>query len=184
MTLSGTSCLIDVDTLIAKDKVVPAFGGLEEACGKACMDWYADYYKVNWPHADNESGEGPAVDVMEDNMLYIADGLRFSKNKTNLLPVSLKNKDQIVGFQLDVVLPEGMSLALNNKGKYDITKTERAEYHSLSSNVLEDGSIRIVGTSMDNDIIPDVDGVLVNIGVEVADWLANGEYAKIGRAHV
>ena len=52
MTLSGTHCLIDVDTLINKNKVVPAFDGLEEACGKACMDWYADYYQVDWAHAD------------------------------------------------------------------------------------------------------------------------------------
>lgn len=56
MTLSGTACLIDIDTLLAKNKVVPAFGGLEEACGKACMDWYADYYNVNWPHADFQNG--------------------------------------------------------------------------------------------------------------------------------
>ena len=54
MTLSGTGCLIDIDTLLTKKKVVPAFDGLEEACGKACMDWYADYYQVDWPHADNE----------------------------------------------------------------------------------------------------------------------------------
>ena len=52
MTLSGTACLIDIDTLLNKNKVVPAFGGLEEACGKACMDWYADYYTKDWPHAD------------------------------------------------------------------------------------------------------------------------------------
>ena len=54
MTLSGTSCLIDVDQLLKDGSVVPAFGGLEEACGKACMDWYADYYLVDWPHADDE----------------------------------------------------------------------------------------------------------------------------------
>jgi len=24
--------------------VVPAFGGEPEACGKACMDWYEEYY--------------------------------------------------------------------------------------------------------------------------------------------
>lgn len=52
MTLSGTGCLIDVDTLIATGKVVPAFGGYEEACGKACMDWYAEYYEENWPRPD------------------------------------------------------------------------------------------------------------------------------------
>ncbi len=52
MTLSGTSCLIDVDQLLADGSVVPAFDGYEEACGKACMDWYAEYYEVDWPHAD------------------------------------------------------------------------------------------------------------------------------------
>ena len=56
MTLSGTACLIDIDELINNNNVVPAFGGLEEACGKACMDWYAEYYKVDWPHADVQEG--------------------------------------------------------------------------------------------------------------------------------
>lgn len=54
MTLSGTGCLLDIDQLLKDGSVVPAFGGLEEACGKACMDWYADYYQVDWPHADDE----------------------------------------------------------------------------------------------------------------------------------
>ena len=52
MTLSGTACLLDIDTLINKNKVVPAFGGEPEACGKACMDWYAEYYEQNYPKAD------------------------------------------------------------------------------------------------------------------------------------
>ena len=52
MTLSGTGCLIDIDAYLNYNKVTPAFNGLEEACGKACMDWYADYYNVDWPHAD------------------------------------------------------------------------------------------------------------------------------------
>ena len=56
MTLSGTACLIDIDQLLKDGSVVPAFGGVEEACGKACMDWYAEYYQVNWPRADDETG--------------------------------------------------------------------------------------------------------------------------------
>lgn len=58
MTLSGTGCLLDIDRLLAIGQVSPAFNGLEEACGKACMDWYAEYYKVNWPHADEEEETG------------------------------------------------------------------------------------------------------------------------------
>ena len=52
MTLSGSDCLIDVDKLLQTGVAEPAFGGLEEACGKACWDWYADYYTKDWPHAD------------------------------------------------------------------------------------------------------------------------------------
>ena len=52
MTLSGTACLLDIDTLIDKNKVVPAFGGEPEACGAACMEWYAEYYNQNYPKAD------------------------------------------------------------------------------------------------------------------------------------
>ena len=49
MTLSGSHCLIDIDKSIKSGKAEPAFGGLEEACGKACWDWYADWYNVNYP---------------------------------------------------------------------------------------------------------------------------------------
>jgi hypothetical protein len=52
MTLSGTDCLLDVEQLLKDGSVKPAFGGIAEACGKACMDWYAQYYEVDWPHAD------------------------------------------------------------------------------------------------------------------------------------
>ena len=58
MTLSGTGCLLDIDKLLSTNTAYPAFDGLAEACGKACMDWYADYYKVNWPHADDEEETG------------------------------------------------------------------------------------------------------------------------------
>ncbi|MBQ8487532.1 MAG: cellulase family glycosylhydrolase [Prevotella sp.] len=54
MTLSGSDCLIDVPRLLSSGTVTAAFGGNAEACGKACMDWYADYYTVDWPHADDE----------------------------------------------------------------------------------------------------------------------------------
>lgn len=65
MTLSGTGCLIDIDRFLAIGQVSPAFGGLEEACGKACMDWYADYYNVNWPHADDEEETGDAYTLQK-----------------------------------------------------------------------------------------------------------------------
>ena len=52
MTLTHPHDFFDLDKLVADGTVAPAFNGNPEACAKACMDWYADYYKVNWPHAD------------------------------------------------------------------------------------------------------------------------------------
>jgi hypothetical protein len=112
------------------------------------------------------------------NQLYITEGLRFSSSKTNMLPVSLQNDDQIVGFQMDVVLPEGLTVAKNSKNKYIISINEdRAESHSLSANAIDNNTIRIVGTSMSNDEIYGDDGVLLEMGIDVASWVEKGEYA-------
>lgn len=48
MTLTSTGDLIDIDKYLKDGKVVPAFDANPEACGKACMDWYAEYAKDNY----------------------------------------------------------------------------------------------------------------------------------------
>ena len=58
MTLTHPHDFMDLDALFDRNVVTPAFGGNPEACAKACMDWYADYYKVNWAHADDEAETG------------------------------------------------------------------------------------------------------------------------------
>ena len=90
MTLSGTGCLFDIDKLLSTGNVYPAFNGLEEACGKACMDWYAEYYKVNRPHDDDEeetgdfytvqsfSGEKDAYELMIGDNTYLSLKLNYA----------------------------------------------------------------------------------------------------------
>ena len=46
MTLSGTATYLDIDTYLRSYKVTPAFNALEEACGKACFDWYKEWYEA------------------------------------------------------------------------------------------------------------------------------------------
>ena len=66
MTLSGTGCLIDIDQLLADGSVIPAFDGEEEACGKACMDWYAEYFNVDYPHPDDEGTGMKVIGAADD----------------------------------------------------------------------------------------------------------------------
>ena len=52
MTLSGTGCYLDIDEYIKNKKVVPAFPGVDEACGEACFKWYKEYAQVDEPRPE------------------------------------------------------------------------------------------------------------------------------------
>ena len=109
MTLSGTHCLLDVDKLVADGTVTPAFGGLEEACGKACFDWYAEYYKVDYAHPDfknvslSDQGNGkyknPVVmaDFPDPDVIRVGDTFYMVSTTMHLFPGAtiLKSKDLV-----------------------------------------------------------------------------------------
>jgi hypothetical protein len=128
MTLSGTSCLIDVDTLLQKNKVVPAFGGLEEACGKACLDWYADYYNVDWPHDDMEGTPeyetATAIDVVTGlHEMMVGDSLELQFNVTYLNGRKMANASGVTltSAQPQVVTVAGSSLQFKDAGETEVT---------------------------------------------------------------
>lgn len=58
MTLTHPHDFFNLEALVNQNIVEPAFDGNPEACAKACMDWYQDYYLINWPHADDEEETG------------------------------------------------------------------------------------------------------------------------------
>ena len=106
MTLSGTGCLIDIDRLLAIGQVSPAFSGLAEACGKACMDWYADYYNINWPHADDEEETGDAYTLQkieaEPNDIELMTGAeKFVKLIATYVDGHTKNISDIATYTVD-----------------------------------------------------------------------------------
>ena len=62
--------------------------------------------------------------------------------------LSLANKQEIGGFQTDFTVPDGFTVALNSKGKYDITlNADRCVDHVVTTNKLSDGSIRVLAYS-------------------------------------
>ena len=123
MTLSGTGCLLDIDKLLSTGKAYPAFNGLEEACGKACMDWYAEYYKVNYPHADDEAetgdfytvqsfaGEKDAYDLMIGDKAYLSMKLNYADGHT-------KDVSEVATYTIDhpsvVEVKNGYLIALSD----------------------------------------------------------------------
>ncbi|MDY4409310.1 MAG: Ig-like domain-containing protein [Prevotella sp.] len=98
------------------------------------------------------------------------------KNKTIMYPVYLNNEDPVCSFQFDVYLPDGMDIAKNSKDKYDIQFAGRQEdTHSITSNKVSTGAIRVIAFSIANDNFSGKSGALVNIPITIGD-VAKGDY--------
>ena len=98
--------------------------------------------------------------------LYVDD---FSIDEGEKMPMSLKLKNAIdyCSFQCDLFLPDGLTIALNKKGKPDVKlDDDRIDDHTLSVEHASNGSYRLVCTSLSNAAFYENDGPIVNIMVE------------------
>lgn len=116
------------------------------------------------------------IDVSTDNALAM-DNLTGYVGKTIILPILLNNEQQITGLQFDLVLPEGVTVAKKANGKNDITVTERMEEsYSLSSNTMDDGSVRVTGLSGESIPFTGNSGAIVNVVLQVDESVAEGDH--------
>ncbi len=92
------------------------------------------------------------------------------------LVVSMNNTENIVGFQFDLQLPEGVSLATNSNETYAASLTSRKANHSLSVNKVGDNLYRFVSVSMNNTPFTGTEGALVNAKLRIDENIALGNY--------
>ena len=103
------------------------------------------------------------------NILYFGDAPEFMKSQTNELSVNLQNERQIMGCQFDLVLPAGIYLN-------DIYNVWRSERHSVSYNMLTDGTIRVVVVSTDGVPFYDYNGQILSMVFNLDNGLSEGDY--------
>lgn len=115
--------------------------------------------------------EAPTADyAMSITPVYSTSGTSVN------LSVCMTNKNDINGFQFDLVLPEGITAQKNSRGKYVFNIGERGDDHTFSSILREDGSIRVVCTSLENTVFSGNSGEVCQIPVDLAENLINGVY--------
>ena len=134
MTLSGTGCLFDIDKLLSTGNVYPAFNGLEEACGKACMDWYADYYTVNYPHADDEAETGD---------FYTIESLKADQESFDLM---IGDKTKIL---LNVLYRDGHMKDISDVATYEVDQPSVVEVKNGSIRALANGEAQVQASYTD-----------------------------------
>ncbi len=98
------------------------------------------------------------------------------KGKQLVLPIGLTNQKEITGFQLDLYLPAGVTVATNSKGKMIIETTERMDGNYSVSGNQRDGFVRIVGYSADGDAFTGNSGDFLNVTLNIDENMADGDY--------
>jgi len=101
----------------------------------------------------------------------------ISTGGTRQIAIELKNTNkQYEAFQFDLVLPEGISIAKNEKGKFDATlNAERKVDHSLTVQLQEDNSFRFMTYSLGDNAFKGTSGVLVYVMLEAKGGLSLGD---------
>ena len=93
------------------------------------------------------------------------------------LNIELNNTStNLMGWQCDIVLPNGLSLALKSNGKPAATLGSRfsTTEHSISTNVLSNGSYRFIATSLDGEAIPGTSGTIFSVTLQADASLKAG----------
>ena len=168
------------------------------SCGLHCFDYIpstatlyvpygtSDAYKnaEGWNYFNNvEELEAPSTDLtLFTKVLYIesAEGKTGSQAKLSL---KMNNDIPIAGFQCDVEMPEGISVAMDEDEYYLIDlSTERTtakRTNTFDSALQPDGSIRILAGSTKSCAFEGNEGEVATITVNIDENLEEGEYPMI-----
>ena len=123
--------------------------------------------------------KGMAMPVTDDsdaeNVIYV-ENVSGSKNSQVELSVRMRNASDIRGFQFDLYLPEGVTIANNAKASLSSDRLAAGDAHTLMADEMTDGAVRFLCSSMNDENFAGGDGEIATLTVNIADNVANGDY--------
>ena len=118
------------------------------------------------------------VVISEEVKLEVSPEITTEKGVSEFqMPILLTNKEDITGFQCDLYLPDGFSVAKDEYDDYliDVARTT-TKRHSIAIREMPDGALRIVLSSMINATFSGNSGAVLNVTVRVGNDIALGSY--------
>lgn len=105
----------------------------------------------------------------EENTLF-AEDVSVCRGGKVVLPIILKNTDDVRLFQFDLTLPTGVTVATNENSELQAELTSRAgTSHSLSCIPLDNGDYRFIVSQNNQQVFSGNDGAVANITLAVAN---------------
>lgn len=132
------------------------------------------------PGEDLNPNPDPEPVVTDKDKLEVGN-VMASKGNTASIGINLINEStDLTAYQFDLILPAGVTLATNDKGKYLVTKTSRYDDDNQTLNVSKvegsDNTYRIVCFSMSNDKITGTSGAILNAVLAIDANIVDGTY--------
>lgn len=123
----------------------------------------------------------PTTNVSKyDNIIFVNETRQWPGMQVTV-PLMLNNTADITAMQLDIVLPEGVTIDKNARGNYALTFNKEANRadettHALQSALQEDGSVRVLCYSTTNELFLGNNGAVFDIPLTIAEDVAPGYY--------
>ena len=113
-------------------------------------------------------------------------GVTMKPGETKQLEISLVNPDkQYTAFQFDLQLPEGISIAKNDKGKLVASLSEsRKDDHAFAVTAQANNTYRFLAYSLSNAVFSGTSGTLVSVSISSDQALNDGVVAAAVKAQV
>lgn len=111
-----------------------------------------------------------------DNAIYIEPFVAKVGENTQM-EICLKNAEAATAYVFDLVLPEGITVATNDKGKYIDELSDRHDDHTRTINYKGENTYSLSTLSGNSEELTGNDGAIRLVTIAVSDNMAEGNYA-------
>ena len=141
----------------------------------------ASNYEITYVEGTLTVEEAPLepTDISQiDNVIYM-EPQEVPIGSRGTLSFKMKNNAPIRGFQFDLYLPEGMTVATSSNGKVEAslnaTKLPEGDSHLLTASI-QDGFVRFLCSSQYDENFATGDDIMMTLKVNVSEDMTEGEY--------
>ena len=111
------------------------------------------------------------------NQLSFTPNVTITPGGTATITVMMDNQDEVAGFQFEMLLPEGLSVVTNAKGKMEFKlNADRIDDHVVTSNLRKNGKISVMSYSATAEPYYGTSGQILSFAVK-ADESYSGTHA-------
>ena len=93
----------------------------------------------------------------------------ITAGETKSVAVELKSGTEYTNFKFDILLPDGLTIALNSRGKLDVSLSEdMVDDHFLTAQKVSEteNRYRFIAISMTNAVFLETSGILLNLTIQ------------------